>query len=204
MPQTQIAPRYERPALSLIAEKLGEDAVSLFIGGSDAARDLALLRENGITTVINCAVNLDINYVLDPAHPAEPGKCAAGHGAIRSYKIGLIDDEGNPVRMMLAGYYILDGALTQIMPDRPSYPHRDRGNILVHCRSGRSRSVALTALFLSRQQPHLYKDLDAAVAHIRIARELREDEWFETPKPTLLQAARAASEAIDLLEGPSD
>lgn len=194
------APRYDRPAISLIATGLGDEGISLYIGGVDGARDMALLKAHGITTVINCAVNLDINYVLEPSKPAAPGLCAAGHGVIRSYKIGLIDGDGNPARMMLAGYYILDGALAQVMPERESYPHRERGNVLVHCRGGRSRSVALTALYLFRKQPERFATLDHALAHVRARRELREDEWFETPKPALIEAARQASEAIDLLE----
>lgn len=197
----QIAPRYDRPAISLIASNVGEDKVSLFIGDSDGARDVDLLLENGITTVVNCAVNLDFNYVLEPALAAAPGKAAVGHAPIRTYKIGLIDGDGNPGRMMLAGYYILDGALKQQLPDRPSYPNRQRGNVLVHCRGGRSRSVALVALYLFRNQPDQFPSLDDALAHVRTHRQLRADEWFETPKPMLIEAARQASSAIDLLEG---
>ncbi|MDD7969966.1 dual specificity protein phosphatase family protein [Roseinatronobacter alkalisoli] len=197
----QVAPHYDRPDISMIATDVGEDKVSLFIGGSDGARNLGLLRENGITTVINCAVNLDFNYVTSPVLAAEGDKVATGHGAIRAYKIGLIDGEGNPSRMMLAGYYILDGALKQTMPDRASYPNRERGNILVHCRGGRSRSVALVALFLVKNQQHLFPSFEDALAHVREKRELRRDEWFETPKPMLIEAAKRASDAIDLLEG---
>lgn len=197
----QIAPHYDRPNISHITDGLGDDQVSLYIGGSDGARDLDLLREHSISTVVNCAVNLDFNYVLDPILDAEPGKVATGFGAIRSYKIGLIDGDGNPSRMMLAGYYILDGALKQKLPERATYPNRERGNILVHCRGGRSRSVALTALYLSKNQPQNFASLDDALAHVRARRELRRDEWFETPKPMLVEAARRASEAIDLLEG---
>lgn len=197
----QIAPRYDRPNISLVATDVGADKVSLFIGGTEGARDLDLLRENNISTVINCAVNLDFNYVLDPDHPAGPGKVAAGHGAIRAYKIGLIDGDGNPSRMILAGYYILDGALKQQLPERPSYPLRERGNVLVHCRGGRSRSVALVSLYLARNQRHLFPTFEDALAHVRERRELRRDEWFETPKPMLVAAAKKASEAIDLLEG---
>lgn len=198
---TQAAPRYDRPAISLIETGLGEDGVSLFIGGSDGARDIALLTAHGITTVVNCAVNLDFNYVAEPAQSGEPGKVAAGHGVVRAYKIGLIDGDGNPERMMLAGYYILDGALKQVMPEKLSYPHRERGNVLVHCRGGRSRSVALTALYLHKNLPQRYPTLDDALAHVRCKRELQPDEWFETPKPMLVEAARRAAHAIDILEG---
>lgn len=197
----QIAPHYDRPHISLIATDLGEDKVSLYIGGSDGARDLDLLRAHSISTVVNCAVNLDFNYVVDPVLDAEPGKVATGFGAIRAYKVGLIDGDGNPSRMMLAGYYILDGALKQRLPERATYPNRERGNILVHCRGGRSRSVALTALYLSKNQKDKFPTFDAALAHVRDKRELRRDEWFETPKPMLVEAARQAGLAIDSLEG---
>jgi hypothetical protein len=197
----QLAPRYDRAIISLIATGLGEDGVSLFISGSDGARDLALLARHGITTVVNCAVNLDFNYVETPILQAEPGKVAAGHGAIRAYKIGLIDGDGNPERMMLAGYYILDGALKQVLPEKDSYPQRERGNVLVHCRGGRSRSVALTALYLHKSLPAEFPTLEDALAHVRVKRNLREDEWFETPKPVLIATAHRASEAIDMLEG---
>lgn len=186
--------------LSLIATGVGEEGVSLYIGNSDGARDVATLAQLGITTVINCAVNLDINYVANPVDAAEPGKCAVGHAPIRSYKIGLIDGHGNPGRMMLAGYYILDGALKQVMPDRSSYPNRARGHVLVHCRGGRSRSVALTALYLHKVQADQYPTLEDAIAHVRKMRALPPDEWYETPKPMLIEAARLASSAIDHLE----
>ena len=67
--------------------------------------------------------------------------------------------------------------------------------------SGRSRSVSLVALYLHKQQPDRYPTLDDAVAVIRERRELRPDEWFETPKPSLYEAARRASDWIDMIEG---
>jgi protein-tyrosine phosphatase len=86
------------------------------------------------------------------------------------------------------------------MPKRPTYPFRDGGNILVNCRGGRSRSVSLVALFLHKQQPNLYPRLEDAVAAIRTRRQLMPDEWFETPKPMLYEAARRASAWIDMIE----
>lgn len=192
-------PVYTRPAISLIGEGFGPHGVALYVGGSDGACDLALLRRHGITTVVNCAVNLDINFV--PAAAADGDLLASGYGGVRYYKLGLIDGEGSPDTMMLGAYYILDGALRQTMPKRETYPFPDGGNVLVNCRSGRSRSVSLVALFLHKQQPHLYPTLDDALAVIREKRELRPDEWFETPKPILYAAARRASEWIDLIEG---
>ncbi|MFN6984695.1 MAG: dual specificity protein phosphatase family protein, partial [Rhizobium oryzihabitans] len=168
-------------------------------GGSDGASDLGLLGRHGITTVVNCAVNLDINLVQVTAE--EGDRRAVGYGDIRYYKLGLIDGEGSPDTMMLGAYYILDGALRQTMPKRETYPFPDGGNVLVNCRSGRSRSVSLVALFLHKQQPHLYPTLDDALAVIRTKRELRPDEWFETPKPMLYAAARRASDWIDMVDG---
>ena len=192
-------PVYARPAISLIAEGLGPHKSALYIGGSDGACDLGLLRRHGITTVVNCAVNLDINLVAGAA--GEGDLRASGYGDIRYYKLGLIDGEGSPDTMMLGAYYILDGALRQTMPKRETYPFVDGGNVLVNCRSGRSRSVSLVALFLHKQQPHLYPTLDDALAVIREKRELRPDEWFETPKPMLYAAARRASDWIDMIDG---
>lgn len=194
------APIHDRPPISLITDGLKPYGASLYIGGADGARDLDLLARHNITTVVNCAVNLDINYVTEPDDPAEGRRCAAGIGAIRYYKLGLIDDAGNPETMMLAGYYLLLGALHQDMPSRASYVRREKGNILVHCRGGRSRSVALVVLFLHLQQPERFPTLEAAQAHIRRNRELQPDEWFETPKPVLYRAAERSAQWIRQIE----
>ena len=197
----QPAPRYDRPSISLIATGLGDGDASLFIGGADGARDLGLMRRLDIVAAVNCAVNLDINYVAASLARAEAGLAAVGHAPLRTYKIGMVDGPGNSAHLMLAGYYILDAAMMQHFPERASYPNRARGNVLVHCRGGRSRSVALSALYIARKQPHLFHDLDAAIAHIRQKRELRPDEWFETPKPELMDAVREAMDMLNTLEG---
>jgi hypothetical protein len=194
------APVYSRPAISLITEGLAPHNSALYIGGLEGARDLDLLKKHGITIVVNCAINLDINFVRNPSLAEDGTLCASGYSDIRYYKLGMIDGGGSPDTMMLGGYYILQGALNQKLPKRETYPFKDGGNVLVNCRSGRSRSVSLVGLFLHKQQPHLFPTLDAAIAHIRDKRELRKDEWFETPKPMLYDAARRASDWIDLVE----
>jgi hypothetical protein len=143
--------------------------------------------------VVNCAVNSDINYPLERAAPGDGELCPAGVGTVRYYKLGLVDGPGNPETMMLAGYYLLLGAVCQTQPERDSYPRRERGHVLVHCRGGRSRSVALVARYLHKHQPARFSDLEVALAHIRRHRELAPDEWFETPKPMLFDAAKAAA-----------
>jgi hypothetical protein len=187
---------FQHPTISLIETALEPGAFSLYIGGTDAARDVALLREHNVSIVVNCAVNLDINYVSDPNEPAEGEKCAHGTGPVRTFKLGLVDGPGNSEYMMLAGYLLLDGAVRQILPDRTSYPQRRQGNVLVHCRGGRSRSTVLVALYLHLSRPDKFPSLDLAIAHVREKRELHPDEWFSAPKPVLIEAARRAADIV--------
>ncbi|MDF0598513.1 dual specificity protein phosphatase family protein [Psychromarinibacter halotolerans] len=191
------APRYDRPDISLIEERLEPYGVALYIGGREGMSNPDLLQKHGITTVVNCAVNLDVNLVTSPDPEMSDDGLTYGFGAYRYYKLGLVDGGGNAETMMLAGYYQLLGALSQILPERASYPLRERGNVLVNCRGGRSRSVALVALLLHKQMPDRYPTLDAALDHVRTRRELHPDEWFEAPKPVLVNAAKAASDWID-------
>ena len=109
------APRYDRPKLSLVADNVQPYGVDFYIGGMEGASDIDLLRANNITTVVNCAVNLDFNFVTQPLSPAEQ-TVSYGFGDIRYYKLGLIDGPGNPETMVLAGYYLLKGALEQRLP----------------------------------------------------------------------------------------
>jgi hypothetical protein len=184
---------FQHPTISLIETALEPGGFSLYIGGTDAARDVALLREHNVSIVVNCAVNLDINYVTDPNEPAEGEKCAHGTGPVRTFKLGLVDGPGNPEYMMLAGYLLLDGAVRQVLPDKTSYPQRRQGNVLVHCRGGRSRSTVLVALYLHLSRPDKFPRLDVAIDHVREKRELHPDEWFSAPKPVLIEAARRAA-----------
>lgn len=186
------ARHYPRPPVSLIAADLPGWGMDIYIGGSDGVTDLALLDQHHIRTVINCAVNLDIDWV----NLAEPGSAPHllrhGSGSVRYYKLGLIDGEGNAPEMLHAGYLLMRAALLQQIPDKASYRNRERGNILVNCRGGRSRSVALVALFLHLECPQQFPTLDAAIALIRDKRELHPDEWSETPKPSLTRLAEWA------------
>lgn len=183
----------ELPKLSRIYERHPLYGVDLFISGKEGASDLTLLREKGITTVVNCAVNLDFNFVEQPQIVSDHEGSVYGPGEIRYYKIGLIDGDGNPDTQMVAAHYILRTALEQILPDKPSYPRRERGNVLINCRGGRSRSVAVVALFLHLTLPAEFPTLDDAINFVRAKRELPENEWYKAPKPVLADAARRAA-----------
>ncbi|QMV14515.1 dual specificity protein phosphatase family protein [Vibrio spartinae] len=189
---TTNVPHYPRPPISLIESNIPNWNIDIYIGGSTGAADAQLLREHNITTVLNCAVNLDIDLVqqLDAQH--EQPLCNFGAGPIRYYKIGLIDGDGNPESMILAGYHLMRSSLSQQIPEKPSYKVREKGNILVHCRGGRSRSVTIVAIFLHLEWPEKFPTLDSAIAHIRDKRQLHPDEWFETPKPMLIELAHRA------------
>lgn len=193
------SPRHERPHLSLIQANLPGYDIDLYIGGREAASSPVLLECHGIKVVVNCAVNLDINLV-DSGKAAEDEQVVSGSGFLRYYKLGLVDDAGNADTMLLAGYYLLRGALDQSFPQRPSYPNRDKGNVLVNCRAGRSRSVAIVSLFLHIEMPDVYPTLASAIDHVRERRQLHPDEWFETPKPALIHAVERAAEMIRLIE----
>jgi hypothetical protein len=50
------------------------------------------------------------------------------------------------------------------------------------------------------QLPKRFPTIDAALVHIRHHRELQPDEWFETPKPMLLDAVKRAAGWIKKIE----
>ena len=85
-------PIIDRPLFSLISEGIGPESVSLYISCTEGASDLEKIRQLGITTVINCAVNLDINYVSKENSTYEKGKLLTGNAPFMSHKIGLVDD----------------------------------------------------------------------------------------------------------------
>ncbi|MBB3447032.1 dual specificity protein phosphatase [Rhizobium sp. BK379] len=188
------------PKLSLIYEAHPHYGVDLFISGKEGASDLELLRKNGITTVVNCAVNLDFNFVEQPKIVADHQGSIYGPGEIRYYKVGLIDGAGNPETQMVAAHYILRAALEQVLPDKPSYPKRERGSVLINCRGGRSRSVAVVSLFLHLTLPDEFPTLDEAISFVRLKRELPADEYYKAPKPVLADAARRAAGWIRMID----
>jgi hypothetical protein len=185
--------------ITLVADCLAGRGVKLYVGDQIAASDDEMLRRLGITFVLNTAVNLDINYVDQTLDIEKDGRLRSfGFAPIRSAKVGLIDGEGNHPTLLLAACQVLDGMLHQYVPDKPkSYPMREMGNILVHCRGGRSRSVTVAALYLSKTFPGRWPTFDAAVDHIRKVRGLRPDEFEKAPSKGLRDSARQALAMIE-------
>ncbi|MEL6683114.1 MAG: protein phosphatase [Pseudomonadota bacterium] len=186
-----------RAPLHRVAE--GIAAADIFVGTRHAASDPQLLAKHGIVSVLNCAVNLDINNVETLA--ADIGaRQSYGWAPVRYYKLGMIDGPGNPREMVLAGYLQMRAILGQEMPDKPSYPWPNVGNILVNCRGGRSRSVIVVSVFLHAERRTDFPTLASAIDHVRKARELDPMEWPTAPKQVLIDAADWALEMIDRME----
>jgi protein-tyrosine phosphatase len=72
--------------------------------------------------------------------------------------------------------------------------------VLVNCRGGRSRSVAVVSLFLHLTLPDEFPTLDDAITFVRLRRELPADEYYKAPKPVLAEAARRAAEWIRMID----
>lgn len=180
-----------RDPMHLIARDF--DGVDLYVGNRQAASSPALLAQNGINAVLNCALNLDVNLVDAPSPDSR--NQPFGRAQIRYYKLGLIDGPGNPAELLLAGYLQLRGLMRQQMPAKVTYPWPSGGHVLVNCRGGRSRSVILVSLFLHLERSATYPTLADAIEHVRQMRQLDPLEWPSAPKPVLIEAAGWAARA---------
>ena len=178
-------------SMNAIAEGLDPHGAVLYIGNQLAASDDELLKAHDITCVLNCAVNLDINYVdqtLD--NSAGGGYRVYGFAPVRSAKVGMIDGPGNSPAHLISACHLIDAMLHQNIPEKESYPIKRTGNILVHCRGGRSRSVAVSALYLHLKYPGRWPAFDEALQYVRDKRRLQPEEYHEAPKEDLLILVR--------------
>ncbi|MDQ7775115.1 MAG: protein phosphatase [Paracoccus aminovorans] len=149
----------------------------LHVGNLTAACDGPALLAAGITAALNVSLNVD----------AAPLQLPDGTH-LRRAKVGLIDGPGNTPAHLAAAVLALEGLVTQASPGKPGYPAHRAGHVLVHCRGGRSRSVAVLATYLHLRAPGAFPTLDGALAHIRRARG-NPDRY---PLPPMLDLARAA------------
>lgn len=165
------------PFLLPVTRDFGPHRKTLYLGNLAAAEDAASLDAAGITETLNVSINIF------------PGPLALKDGTqIRRYQIGLIDGAGNDPHLLAAAVLTLEGLMNGYVPAKPHYPQHRKGNILIHCRGGRSRSVTVLALWLARQLPQQFTNFDAAVAFLRQLRGLSHTH----PLPPMLQLAAAA------------
>lgn len=144
-----------------VFEKTGAQNATLYIGNQVTANDAALLLQENITSTMNVAVNV----YLAPLQLAD-----GTH--IRRTQVGLIDGHGNSLTHLLAAVFALDGILNQESPGKPHYPTHKYGNVLVHCRGGRSRSLTVLAIYLFWRHRDQFQDVATAIQHIRDLRQM--------------------------------
>ena len=164
----------DRPLLFPVIEGVGPHAKTLFLGNLATAEDPDCLLDAGITETLNVSINMF------------PGPLTLSDGThIRRYQIGMIDGDGNDPHLLAAAVFTIEGLMRGYVPAKPHYPKHRKGNILIHCRGGRSRSVALIALWLSTFARDRFASFESALAHLRQLRGL--DETY--PLPPMLALA---------------
>lgn len=144
---------------------------TLFIGNAVSANDGDLLLRNDITSTMNLAVNVEMPPLV------------LGDGTVvRRTHIGLIDGLGNVAQHLLGAVFVLHGIMNQQSPGKAHYPPHRAGNVLVHCRGGRSRSAGVIALYLHLWHPERFPAFEDALLHVRSCRGLDETQ----PQPAML------------------
>lgn len=176
------------PVLFPALVETGSHRVTLFIGNRVAAENPVLLQENNITSTMNLAVNIEIAPLSLPDGTR-----------IRRTHIGLIDGPGNTPAHLLAAVFAISGIVEQESPGKPHYPAHRRGNLLVHCRGGRSRSATAIALYMHMYHPDRFETIEAAVDHVRQVRGLDTTQ----PHPAMLDLASAAIKMISASRRPN-
>ena len=172
------------PVLLPVVDGINAEGAILHIGNRIAADDAQLLLRHGITSTMNLAVNIEMPSLMlpDGTH-------------VRRTHIGLIDGPGNVAQHLLGAVLALHGIAEQASPGKSHYPAHRSGNILVHCRGGRSRSVTVVALYLHLFHAERFPAFEAALNHLRTVRGLDDTQ----PQPAMLDLAR---QALDLARAP--
>ncbi len=194
---------YGLDPISFIAGGLGKRSVDLYVGDKFGAGDIELLRAHDITSVLNTSVNLDINYVGE-AIDSHPGGNVLifGHAPIRVAKVGMIDGPGNLPSLLLAACHTVEGLLHQDSPTKASHPTHKPGNLLVHCRAGRSRSVIVAALYLHGKDPEKWPSFEQTLDYVREQRGMALEEWERAPTPAMMELAHSILEEVRISGRP--
>ncbi|WP_319532293.1 protein phosphatase [uncultured Cohaesibacter sp.] len=144
-----------------VIEGFGPYKKTLYLGNLTAAEDAGALKAANITESFNVSINIF------------PQDLALDDGTeIRRYQIGMIDGPGNSPYLLAGAVMTLQGLLHGYIKGKPHYPPHRCGNILVHCRGGRSRSVTVLALWMAAFCPERFASYEAALEHIRQLRDL--------------------------------
>ena len=150
-----------QPLLLPVVEDFGPHKKTLFLGNLPAAEDPDALLAQNITECLNVSINI-FPQDLTLADGTE----------IRRYQIGMIDGPGNSPHLLAASVMTLQGLMQGYIKGKPHYPPHHCGNILIHCRGGRSRSVTVLALWMAAFCPDRFASFIDALTFIRYARNL--------------------------------
>lgn len=142
------------------------DAVKIYVGDGFSAVNVPQLNAYELWGVLNVAYDLDdqpqgdaySHPLLEDPHRPAPSELGQVQELSRYQqqfaKVGLIDGYGNiPNEMsVLAAVYMAEQLFT-FDPDAPDVcpplvNRYQRGNLLIHCWSGKSRSVTVAALYI--------------------------------------------------------
>ena len=144
-----------------IIEDYGPHQKTLYLGNLTAAEDAAALLAANITESLNVSINI---FPLPLVLPDGTN--------IRRTQIGMIDGPGNSPWLLASAVMALEGMMHGYIAGKPHYPQHHCGNILLHCRGGRSRSVTVLALWLATFCPERFASFEAAIAFLRQLRPL--------------------------------
>ena len=120
--------------VSLIIPKNNKSG-ALWLGNYKSALDPVFLKDNDITVVINCSVDLPyIHDILDSTQ----------HGLekLETFRIPVYDS------LLEQDIYIMEEYLHNVLPFILKRLLKDKKNVLVHCFAGKQRSAAVVASVL--------------------------------------------------------
>lgn len=161
---------------------------NLYVGDQYAAGALdRLIVDYNISFVLNVAWDLDLDYA--PQFYIGDVEDNNERLVLQYSKVGLVDGTGNTGSSLMAAVFMLDQFVTYReleSKDKGTFPQS--GNILVHCHSGKSRSVTVSSLFLSKKYSSLFKSFDHALQYVKERRGLQDDD--SVPEHHLLGLAR--------------
>lgn len=137
-----------------------QQSAGIFVGASSAvsAYNLSWFTANNINGVLNVAFDVDDTVFSAPTPPPPPPPpnlpavpAVASTACIQFAKVGLVDtgpfpgfSQPNQAQTLVAAVYMLDQLKTRA---------GTACNVLVHCASGGSRSVAVAALWMAQRLP---------------------------------------------------